>query len=261
MFCRRPVAHKLTTLVGTHKGVTVNLQHYFDVSQAADVETLRARLVQFAEHLGFGLMTAAMVIDADSNKDAPVFHVVSNMPEAFAAQSADPDQSRRDPVNRRLRTLSVPFLYDQALYTAEGAGDLWEGQAPFGYKNGVAVALHMTGHRHFLLGVDRDARLPRAEAKVVRLMADLQLLAVHAQAAATRLLTPDLLPPPSVRLTPREVEVLQWTRAGKSAWDTAVLIGISEATVNFHVRNLCAKLDVASKHQAVLRALQFGWIS
>ena len=55
-------------------------------------------------------------------------------------------------------------------------------------------------------------------------------------------------------------EVLRWTSEGKSAWEVSVILGMSEHTVNFHLRNLMAKLDVTSKHQAVLKAMSLGLI-
>ena len=186
--------------------------------------------------------------------------MIRNTPNGFAELSGNTEHVRRDPVIHRLKRLSVPFVYDQALYVAEGAADLWEAQAAHGYKYGINVALHLPGHRHFVLGVDREEALPTDEARLARLMADLQLMAVHAQAAADRLLVPQGADAQRPRLTAREMEILQWTRAGKSAWQTGVLLSISEATVNFHLRNLCQKLGVASKHQAVLRALALGLI-
>lgn len=236
----------------------MQLQRYLDVSQASDLEGFRSRLVSCVQEFGFPLVTGALVEDSGTHQAPPKFHVVSNMPEAFASTSADPALSRRDPVNRRLRTLSVPFFYDQRLYVAEGAADLWDRQAQYGYKFGIAVALHLPGGRHFLLGADREKPLPKAEGKLIRLMADLQFLAVHAQSAATRLLAPPTEAPP--RPSPRELEVLKWTHAGKNAWETSMILGVAEATVNFHISNVCKKFGVTSKHQAVLKAMTHGWI-
>ena len=88
-------------------------------------------------------------------------------------------------------------------------------------------------------------------------MADLQLLAVHAQDAASRLLiTPQHDEQP--RLTPREIEILRWTMDGKSAWSVGEILGVSVHTVNFHLRNSMRKLDATTKHQAVLKAIALG---
>lgn len=148
---------------------------------------------------------------------------------------------------QRLKSSSVPFLYDQAFYVNAGAGDLWEEQAPFGYRTGVSMALHLPGGRHFMLGVDRDEPLPTSSQALTRLMADLQLLGVFAQEAALRVLIKDDASP-AVNLTPREREVLQWTREGKSAWTVGQILGMTDNTVNFHLKNVMAKLGASSKH-------------
>ena len=222
----------------------MNLQRFYDVSQATDLASFEQQLKAFAEEMGFPLFAAMLVIEKPETGARPFLKSVRNTPEGFTALSTDPDEVRRDPVIQRLKSLSVPFIYDQSLYVSEGAADLWESQAVHGYRTGISVALHLA--------------LPADETRLVRMMADLQLMAVHAQAAAERLLVQPAEDTPRPRLTTRETEILQWTRAGKSAWQTGAILGISEATVNFHLRNVCGKLGVASKHQAVLKALALG---
>jgi DNA-binding CsgD family transcriptional regulator len=238
----------------------MRLEQYYQVSQAEDLAAFEARLVACAGELEFQYVNAVLVIDPPGPHEHATFISIGNTPQAYLEASRDPAASRRDPVLRRLKSMSVPFLYDQRLYTAAGAGDLWETQAAFGYKSGVAVALHLPEHRHFLLGVDRDIELPHSDAELSRLMADLQLLAVHAQHAAQRLLPDEehssRLGAATPRLTPREAEILRWTMDGKTTWAVGNILGISEATVNFHLRNVFRKLGASSKHQAVLKALR-----
>lgn len=63
-----------------------------------------------------------------------------------------------------------------------------------------------------------------------------------------------------IALTVREKEVLKWIGQGKSTWDISVILGISERTVKFHVRNIMQKLDVVSRAQAVAVAVEQGMI-
>ncbi len=52
-------------------------------------------------------------------------------------------------------------------------------------------------------------------------------------------------------LTPREREVLKWLKCGKTSWAIALILRISERTVNYHVNNIMRKLDVSNRMQAV----------
>ncbi len=78
----------------------------------------------------------------------------------------------------------------------------------------------------------------------------LQLMSISLHAHARRKLVRDPLIN-GVRLSPRELECLQWVTAGKSAWEIGRILGISHNTVTFHVENAKAKLGVRTRHQAV----------
>ncbi len=239
----------------------MELQRYFDVSQSADVDTFRSQLITFAQTMGFGFVTACQIVEDPRPTGKAKVVRIGNTPAGFEESSTSVAAGARDPVLKRLKSMSVPFLYDRRMYIDESAADLWEEQAAFGYKTGICVALHLPDHKHFLLGVDRDEPLPQDDERLTRLMADLQLLAVHAQAAGDRLLTPrPVAPHAEIKLTPREREVLLWTMDGKSAGDVAQILGLSEHTVVFHLRNVARKLDASTKHQAVLKALALGLI-
>jgi DNA-binding NarL/FixJ family response regulator len=61
-------------------------------------------------------------------------------------------------------------------------------------------------------------------------------------------------------LTDREIEALTWVARGKSSADIAILMHVSERTVNFHVNNCIRKLGVATRVQAAIRCAVLGLI-
>jgi DNA-binding CsgD family transcriptional regulator len=232
-------------------------QDYLDIGTATDRATFESRLVRFAQDLDFPIVQAVLMVKRPAQP--ALVARLGNLPRSFQEASLDETDSRRDPVLQRLLTASLPFVYDQATYVDAGAGDLWETQAHYGFRTGISMALHMPGGRQFLFGVDRDQPLPADDRDLTRLMADLQLLAVYAQETAARVMLPSAERSPArPRLTPREREVLQWTRDGKSAWAIGQILSMSEHTVVFHLRNAMSKLEVSSKHSAVLKAMELG---
>ncbi len=233
----------------------MRLQRLLDLSQAADGDSFQRQLIDLANEMEFGLVSALVVTDMP-NAPAQVVRL-GNTPSAYLAAYKDSDSYSRDPVMQRLKTLSVPVIYDQNLYVREAAADLWEEQAQFGYRSGISVALHLPGQRHFVLGLDRETALPRSEAKLMRMLGDLQLLVVHAQETALRLYGKPLT---DVALSPKEQLILRMTMQGKSAKVIGAEIHSAEATINFHLQNARVKLGVTSKHQAVLKAQSLGLI-
>jgi LuxR family quorum sensing-dependent transcriptional regulator len=62
-------------------------------------------------------------------------------------------------------------------------------------------------------------------------------------------------------LSLREREVISWVAAGKTAWDTSVILGISEDTVNKTVTSAMHKLNAHTRAQAVAEAMTQGLIA
>ncbi|WP_300550903.1 LuxR family transcriptional regulator [Roseovarius sp.] len=60
--------------------------------------------------------------------------------------------------------------------------------------------------------------------------------------------------PPGRGLTPRQREVLAWVGDGKTVQDIALLVGLTPATVEKHLRLARAALNVETTAQAVLKA-------
>lgn len=65
----------------------------------------------------------------------------------------------------------------------------------------------------------------------------------------------------SCRLSPRELTVLRWMKEGKTNWEIARILSLSERTIRFHIGSIFEKLDVTSRTQAVVRALGAGLIA
>ncbi|MBC8163659.1 MAG: response regulator transcription factor [Roseiflexaceae bacterium] len=61
-------------------------------------------------------------------------------------------------------------------------------------------------------------------------------------------------------LTAREMEVLQLTAQGLPNKQIALVLGISEHTIKFHLSSLYAKLGVTSRTEAVRAGARRGWV-
>ena len=60
------------------------------------------------------------------------------------------------------------------------------------------------------------------------------------------------------RLTLRELTILNWVKNGKTNWEIAQIMGVTERTIRFHVESIFSKLDVTSRSQAVATAIEHG---
>jgi LuxR family transcriptional regulator of spore coat protein len=62
-------------------------------------------------------------------------------------------------------------------------------------------------------------------------------------------------------LTKRELQCLAWASKGKTSWETAIILGLSESTVNFHLRNASRKLNVYGRQACIAQAWQLGLLN
>ena len=228
------------------------------VLEARTRDELRREVVKFAQNLEFNTVSATTIFDRFSRPTN--FVTVDNSPPAFRDRLESVERNARDPVMQHCKTSGCPIIWDQSTYVKVNLGEHWEEQAAFGYRSGMALALHLPEGKHFLLGVDLDGQLTGEPHRLRGLVADLQLFTAYAQETAFRLLLPrprELVENAS-RLTSREREALRWTLEGKTAWEIGEVFNISEA---WAVSELCSamnKLRCVTKLQAALKAQRLG---
>jgi DNA-binding CsgD family transcriptional regulator len=63
---------------------------------------------------------------------------------------------------------------------------------------------------------------------------------------------------PQPILTPRQAEILLWCATGKTSWEIAKILEISESTVQFHVYESARRLGVVGRTAACVRATELG---
>jgi DNA-binding response OmpR family regulator len=60
--------------------------------------------------------------------------------------------------------------------------------------------------------------------------------------------------PSEVKLSDREIETLTWAARGKTSAEIAQILGTTKRTADFHIDNARAKLGVANRTEAVMKA-------
>ena len=89
-------------------------------------------------------------------------------------------------------------------------------------------------------------------------MRDFQLLAYHFH---NNILENELkVDAPVPVLTLREKQCVKWASAGKTAWETGVILGIKESTVSFFIDQVRVKLNAVNKTEAVAKAIKLNLI-
>lgn len=233
-------------------------QELLDLGNASNEPAYRKMLVSLAGEMEFDRVTASVLMFDGSGKRV-YLKKVDNMPADFWPARKSPLLKLNCTATKLIRQRALPFASCQKMYLDDGAIDFWHHLAKFQCNCGINVPFPTVNCVEFGFSVDREKDLPTDQEALARLMADAYLLGTYAKSAAERLFKAPALKMDDIpELTPREIEVLRWSMAGKSAWETGRILNVSEHTVNFHIKNSVRKLAATNKREAVVKGMSLG---
>lgn len=135
--------------------------------------------------------------------------------------------------------------------------DFWEDAQLHGLHFGFAQSIRdLRGFTGLLTLARSEDPLDDGELSTLREI--MPWLTQVSHLAMSELLVAQLLPGCEMDLTTREVEVLRWTAEGKTSVEIALILRITERTVNYHINNACDKLRATNRTAAAVRAALLG---
>jgi DNA-binding CsgD family transcriptional regulator len=189
---------------------------------------------------------------------------MTNLPPLWVAHYVEETYADADPVVRDCLSSRLPIRWTES-YRANARSaaetrmmeDAWEN----GIRRGLTIPIH--GPRGELGIFSLNSNLNDKEFMRVSdtTKYDTQVIAYHLHDAVQRTLKAAQTVPLPIPLTEREVEILRWTAAGKTAWEIGGILKISERTVNFHIQNVMEKFGVHNKTHAAAKAMGLGLLS
>lgn len=154
-----------------------------------------------------------------------------------------------DPVVQQGFRRLLPFDWEEFGSPEGDLRRLFGEASEFGLgRRGITIPIHGRGSDRSLFTITSDASDRDWERARFEYMRDFQVLAVHLHEKVLQLEGHPL----SVKmLSPRELECLQWVSEGKTAWECAVILGLSERTVRCYLESARYKLNAVSNTHAV----------
>lgn len=232
------------------------------LSGCAGLDTLYAATKSIVAEMGFDYFIYGVRVATSLTN--PYQFVFSGYPPEWRRHYVEAGYEAEDPMvahcSRQRR--AVPVIWDRAFFSTGLAAKLWAEAADAGLRNGASFPVRGACGEAAMLSL-ADGRDPRqARADVIRALGDGQILACYLHEAIARLvLRQETVPLSNAALSPREQECLLWAADGKTSWEIAKIIGVSERTAIFHLHNATEKLGVCSRQHAVARAVALGLIA
>lgn len=194
------------------------------------------------------------------HEKADPYVLLSGWPEKWITHYLQSDFIHVDPVIRKVRRSTMPFLWSEAPYSLddEPAARVMNEAKEFGLSEGFAVpiisvdgaqAIVTFGAPHF----DIPERHRRG-LHVVAIFAHTKIRDIRKAGSGSR------SDPRKVHLSGREIECLRWAAAGKTAWETSEILDLSEQTVVQYVKSATRKLGAQNKGHAIAEAMRAALI-
>jgi DNA-binding CsgD family transcriptional regulator len=185
------------------------------------------------------------------SKRSLVFHF--GYPDEIIATYLDPDFMESDPIPDHVMAVGHVMTWQQSIADQELTEKHWNfvnRAQELGFIDGVAVPLFGPKSRNSYFSMNFEKEMDANDEAIVRPLVSLaqschrRICAIINQAEGEE--------PP---LSDRESQVLYWIAHGKSNADMAVILAISESTVDSYVRRLFKKLEVHDRISAVIVGL------
>jgi DNA-binding CsgD family transcriptional regulator len=226
---------------------------------AQDADALESELSRSIARIGFDSY-AYIAFRGRSHSGRPF--VMTNYPDGWHAHYSERGFINKDPVIAEAQQTIVPvnwrdLLDDNRRLSHER--QVLEEARDFGMLNGITVPIHGPSADFATLTVASDMKPETFRALFDECRYDLHLISLYFHDTVVKKILARESEP--VRpLSPREKECLLWTAQGKTSDEIATIVGISQQTVVFHLKNAMRKFNVYSKHHAVVKAIVTGTI-
>lgn len=199
---------------------------------------------------------ASKTLEGASLVDQDIF---IHCPDSWLRRYQEAGHAVNDPVMKHVCKSTLPVFWDDA-GRAEPGNIVFGEARDHGLAHGVTVTVSVPGGQRALMSF--SARQRPKETGTQRLMvAGLVQLSAHYVHEAVRIVENARHAETLPALTVRERDCLQWAAIGKTSWEMAQILKISERTVVFHLTNAASKLGAVNRRQAVVRALNLRLIS
>lgn len=248
------------------------LYTFEDLLTAGSHAEIAAFMERHAGNLGYGrFFYSPLLVAGDAShffKDdhhivaAEMLHtknIFSTYPASWIRRYQEAGHVARDPVVARIATSNLPIHWD-ADELQSMRSRVFDEAREHGLATGITIPVNGFDHTRALFSVASEQAPERSQRHTDAVSGLAVLTALHLHEAVRRL-DASIPSASSPSLTSREKECLQWAAVGKTSWEIAHILSVSERTVIFHIGNATKKLGASNRRQAVVRAISLRLIA
>jgi len=222
------------------------------IQHARDWPQLRERVLRTLS--AFDVDDFMLRIGTTLPNGEPQVQAFGSLPESLLARFRDAGED--DPVDARAAGSGLPFEWEINDVCERSGAPGYLQMRMCGVRRGISIALRS---ERLWCRIDFCRRTMPMFPRSAAYRAHLLLLATYLHEAARGIYGRELddqVEP----LTERELECLRFSAGGKTGKEIGMILGISQRTVYFHMKNIARKFNVYSTRHAIGRAVAVGLI-
>jgi len=234
-----------------------SLLHFEPILNASSLTELAREVRQAIRHLGFQHYLYGARIQTQSGETLQ--YIFSGYPEEWMQAYQAARHIEIDPIVEHcfLRNSATPVMWDNRLFNTPERRKFWEEAQGFGVGSGLSVPIRGSRGEVALFSAANPELGRDAVEHQAQMAGMLYVLSGYLHEAIRQLVyAPHLIQVAPPKFTAREIECLAWWANGKTVWEIANILNLSERTARFHLDNIKLKLGVQKKGQAIARAVK-----
>jgi DNA-binding CsgD family transcriptional regulator len=236
-----------------------NLSVFESLLVCGTVEELHSSATAIAREMGFEHFLYGVQVNTSLTR--PYRFILSCYPENWRKHYDEEGYANIDPTVSHCVKTTIPIIWKNEIFKGRKEARVRSEAKDCGLVSGVSFPVHGSRGEAAMLSLSTSRESREAQDDIVATMGKAQLLTCYLHEAVQRIvLSKGPIPLKKINLTEREKECLLWAAEGKTGWEIANIIKISERTVTFHLQNVVQKLGVVNRQQAISRALSMGLI-
>lgn len=185
----------------------------------------------------------------------PKFSLKTTYPDEWMACYKAENYFAIDPVLKPENLSTGYLVWDDGLFKDTQA--FWDAARDHGLHEGATCCQVLPNRALGYLSLSRRREKGAVDEEQQQLR--IQTLADLSMASLLRLEDARVMVP-EMKFSRRELEILKWTADGKTSAEIAMILSISENTVNFHQKNMQRKFNASNKTQVACYAAAVGII-
>lgn len=228
------------------------------VTQCTSPEDVFRELLRFVDQYGLSNLIAGTMPSPRATRARTRQHLwAERHPPGWMERYLQERYVFEDPVIRRIHGELSPFRWSDAPLSAgiESKQKLIMNEArEFGLVDGFAVPIILTD------GTLGSVSFGGAHVDIPReAFGQVNLIAIYAMGRAVQLRS-EVESGARARLTQREQDALRWAAEGKTLAEIGDLLGISDRTVEHHLKSVASKLGASNRAHTIAEAFRAGII-